>query len=151
MTKRLLVLGMVLIALFSFVGLTACNNNKEGNMETVEFTLGNKTTNYFDADGRGQLLKMIKSLDELVQLMEEKQFSISPTYDVSFFEEHALILFFFIESTDAQFDIELKKSDNETLRIRKKYIDDAGNTVPVQYAFVMELNKIDIVGITKLS
>lgn len=124
---------------------------KEESVKKVAFELGNKTTDYFEVDGRGQLLKMVESMDELAQLMAEKQFSISPTYDAAFFEEHALILFFFTESTDAQFGIELKKTDSETLTIVKKYIDEAGNTIPVPHAFIMELNKTDIVGITKLS
>ena len=142
MGKKIIGLMIGVLLLFS---LAACNTSKEDEMK-IPFELSNKTTNYFDTDERETLLQIVNSLDGLTQLMVEKEFDILQMYEGSFFENKVLILYFFIESTDVQFEIKLEKVDSDTLKVEKVYDlgDGTPNTIVVPYAFIIEVSKDDI-------
>ncbi|MFA5719807.1 MAG: hypothetical protein WC939_01960 [Acholeplasmataceae bacterium] len=139
MVKKVIGLMIGMLLLFSLV---AC---KEDEMK-IPFELSNRITNYFDTDERETLLQIVNSLDGLTQLMGEKEFDISQMYEESFFENKVLILYFFIESTDVQFEIKLEKVDSDTLKVEKVYDlgDGTPNTIVVPYAFIIEVSKDDI-------
>lgn len=141
------IIGLMIGALLLF-SLAAC---KEDEMK-ISFELSNKTTNYFDTDERETLLQIVNSLDGLTQLMGEKEFDISQMYEESFFENKVLILYFFIESTDVQFEIKLEKVDSDTLKVEKVYDlgDGTPNTIVVPYTFIIEVSKDDIAEISNI-
>ncbi len=145
MTKRLLVITMLLITIFTLVGVSACSQNKEGNMSTITYELGNKTTDYFDVDDRRQLLKMVKSADELAQLIEEEQFSISPIYGDSFFETKTLVLYFFTSNQYNDLTLEVTAT-KKILEIYLKY--DMPNGIAMEaernWAFFIEIAYEDV-------
>src|SRR5690554_1436999 len=148
MVKKIIGLMIGVLLLFSLV---ACNTSKEDEMK-IPFELSNKTTNYFDTDERESLLQIVNSLDELAQLMDQKYFNISPNYEEVFFENKVLILYFFIESTDVQFEIKIEKVNFDTLKVVKTYDlgDGTANTIVVPYAFIIEVSKDDMAEISNI-
>ncbi len=148
MGKKIIGLMIGILLLFS---LAACNT-PEGDEMKIPFKLSNKTTNYFDTDERETLLQIVTSLDGLTRVMGEKEFDISQMYEEDFFENKVLILYFFIESTDVQFEIKLEKVDSDTLKVEKVYDlgDGTPNTIVVPYAFIIEVSKDDIAEISNI-
>lgn len=143
------IIGLIIVVLLIFL-VASCNSFK-GEIN-IPFELSNKTTNYFDTDKREVLLIIIKSLDELTQLMDEKEFDISPMYEEGFFKTKVLILYFFIESTDVQFELKVSKIDSDTLEVVKVYDlgDGTANTIVVPHTFIIELSKKDVSRISSI-
>lgn len=141
--------GLIITVLLLFL-LAACNPSEEGEMN-IPFEINDKTTNYFDADGREVLLQMVNSLDELTQLLVENEFSISPMYEESFFEEYTLILYFFVAEVYNELDITIKAEDG-SLSLYKTFDlpDGLGLTAERFWTFMIEIKNIDIVNFTQI-
>ena len=141
--------GLIITVLLLFL-LAACNPSEEDEMN-IPFEINDKTTNYFDADGREVLLQMVNSLDELTQLLVENEFSISPMYEESFFEEYTLILYFFVAEVYNELDITIKAEDG-SLSLYKTFDlpDGLGLTAERFWAFMIEIKNIDIVNFTQI-
>ena len=141
--------GLIITVLLLFL-LAACNPSKEDEMN-IPFEINDKTTNYFDADGREVLLQMVNSLDELTQLLVENEFSISPMYEESFFVEYTLILYFFVAEVYNELDITIKAEDG-SLSLYKTFDlpDGLGLTAERFWTFMIEIKNIDIVNFTQI-
>lgn len=141
--------GLIITVLLLFL-LAACNPSEEDEMN-IPFEINDKTTNYFDADGREVLLQMVNSLDELTQLLVENEFSISPMYEESFFEEYTLILYFFVAEVYNELDITIKAEDG-SLSLNKTFDlpDGLGLTAERFWTFMIEIKNIDIVNFTQI-
>lgn len=141
--------GLIITVLLLFL-LAACNPSEEDEMN-IPFEINDKTTNYFDADGREVLLQMVNSLDELTQLLVENEFSISPMYEESFFEEYTLILYFFVAEVYNELDITIKAEDG-SLSLYKTFDlpDGLGLTAERFWTFMIEIKNIDIVNFTQI-
>jgi len=141
--------GLIITVLLLFL-LAACNPSEEDEMN-IPFEINDKTTNYFDADGREVLLQMVNSLDELTQLLVENEFSISPMYEESFFEEYTLILYFFVAEVYNELDITIKAEDG-SLSLYKTFdlSDGLGLTAERFWTFMIEIKNIDIVNFTQI-
>lgn len=136
---------MALLLQFSLLG---CNQIEEN--PTIGFELGTRTTNYFDIQGRDSLLELVTSVPELIDVMNEKEFYVTPMYEEDFFENKALILWFFTASNDRKFDIKLEKIDENTVKIKRVYEPgvEAPNTIVVHKKFFIELSTEDINGLS---
>lgn len=141
--------GLIITVLLLFL-LAACNPSEEDEMN-IPYEINDKTTNYFDADGREVLLQMVNSLDELTQLLVENEFSISPMYEESFFEEYTLILYFFVAEVYNELDITIKAEDG-SLSLYKTFDlpDGLGLTAERFWTFMIEIKNIDIVNFTQI-
>ncbi|MFA7417341.1 MAG: hypothetical protein WCZ19_02250 [Acholeplasma sp.] len=141
--------GLIITVLLLFL-LAACNPSEEDEMN-IPFEINDKTTNYFDADGREVLLQMVNSLDELTQLLVENEFSILPMYEESFFEEYTLILYFFVAEVYNELDITIKAEDG-SLSLYKTFDlpDGLGLTAERFWTFMIEIKNIDIVNFTQI-
>lgn len=141
--------GLLIILLQLFL-LVACNNPKEDEMK-IPFELSDKARNYFDTDRREILPQTVNSLDELTQLLEEKEFSITPMYEELFFEDSALVIYGFTHPVNWQYSIDKITIEGTTLFLHQ--ILDApkdssgaliGFGVNRSSLFLFEVNKEDI-------
>ncbi|MFA5676542.1 MAG: hypothetical protein WDA65_08495 [Christensenellales bacterium] len=150
MVKKFVVLGIAFLMLFSVVGLTACENEEE-NMKTVAFEIASKTTTYFEAGDREQLLTIVKSANELTQLLAEKQISILPIYEASFFETKTLVLYFFTSSMYNDLTLEIN-AENDVLTVLKKHDMPDGAAIEAErrWTFFIEIASDDLLGISKV-
>lgn len=147
MVKRLTRLMIAVLILFS---LAACNPSEEDEMN-IPFEISDKTTDYFDTDGREVLLRMVNSLDELTKLLGENEFLISPMYEESFFETHTLVLYFFVAEIYNELAITIKV-EGDSLSLYKTFDlpDGAGLTAERPWTFMIEIKNIDTVNLAQV-
>lgn len=150
MRKKIISLIGILVMIISVFALMGCFPEPEN---TIPYELGKKTTDYFEdnLDTWEELLVLIESMDELIQVMQENEFKISPMYEESFFEDHVLILYFYIEGIANDMELRLRIEDN-TLCISKKFdmINGQGDTALRAWTFMIEIKKADIPGVTEV-
>ncbi|HPX84318.1 MAG TPA: hypothetical protein PLW60_03625 [Bacilli bacterium] len=121
---------------------TAINAVEEG--KVISFTISDKTTDYYANGERQQLFKLIKSFDELAQLLRDENFTISPPYDIQFFEDKVLLIYFFTSNIYNDLEV-IMKTNGESLDLYKLYDLPNGLVMDAErnWVFLIEIEKIN--------
>lgn len=120
---------------------TAINAVEEG--KVISFTISDKTTDYYANGKRQQLFKLIKSFDELAQLLSDENFTISPPYDEQFFEDKVLLIYFFTSNIYNDLEV-IMKTNGESLDLYILYDLPNGLAMDAErnWVFLIEIEKI---------
>lgn len=160
-TIKLSILAIVLVVLFSLVGLTACNNDEEeepvGNQ--ISFEEGVFGGVFDGLNGDEEFSAIIRNQQELASYFDDYEINwqnytpIWERYDNNFFESDALLLhFFWATSTDLSFSIDNIRIDGNKLKmfLVGNYYGDTLNDAVQFVPIVTEVAQGDIDNATKL-